>query len=465
MTITARKIFWGTMGVCAALVPALLYAHYEGPDVRHTGAPGDVTNSCATSQCHTAKEAGGPVNSGGGGVAANFSSGSTYIPGGSPITITVTVSDPTNTHYGFQMTARLASNLINGQAGTFTPSGKNQIVLCDDNNLRPTKGCAAANPVEFIEHSFSADSLVTSTPYTFTWTPPATNVGNVHFYVAGNSVNLNDQADSGDHVYTNDYVLAPGAANPPSIVTGGVLNAASFAKGADGFGTAVSPGSLVSIFASNFGTAQADFSTIPFPINLGGVNATVSGTSAPLRDVIPAAGIVNAQIPFATKTGSVNVVLTTSGGSSAAQVVTIVAQAPGLFTIPPGVGNAILVNLTDGTVAGPANANIGLKTNPIPRGTFAFFYATGLGVMTPPVIDGDGGSDGLTHTAVFPLVTIGGVTTQVLFAGQAPGFPGVYQVNIQVPANAPTGNNIDLRIFSQDGTQMSPPNVATISVR
>jgi uncharacterized protein (TIGR03437 family) len=474
MKIAGQRIFWGSFGLCVALGPALLYAHYEGPDNRHTGAPGDVAKSCAAAgMCHNAQNGvAGTVNTGGGKVTATFSSGTTYLPGGSPITITVTVTDPVNTHYGFQMTARLASDLANGQAGTFTPIGKNQIVICDDNNLRPSKGCASTGfPVEFIEHFFQQDPLVTTTPYTFTWTPPTTNVGDVHFYVAGNAVNLNNQADTGDHVYNADYVLTPAANNPPTIVTGGVLNAASFAKGADGLGTPVAPGSLVSIFATNFGSTQQSFSTIPFPLNLAGVSATVSSVSAPLRDVVPGAGLINAQIPFATKTGSSNVILSTSGGASPAQAVTIVAQAPGLFTIPPGLGNAILVNLTDdpkgtiGNVAGPSSANIGLKTSPIKRGNFAFFYATGLGVMTPPVPDGDGGSDGKEHDAVMPQVTIGGMPALVLFAGQAPGFPGVYQVNIQIPQSAPTGDNIDMRIISADGSQKSPAGVATISVQ
>jgi uncharacterized protein (TIGR03437 family) len=50
-------------------------------------------------------------------VIATFSSGSFYTPGGAPITITVSVADPKNIHYGFQMTARLESDLANGQAG------------------------------------------------------------------------------------------------------------------------------------------------------------------------------------------------------------------------------------------------------------------------------------------------------------------------------------------------------------
>jgi uncharacterized protein (TIGR03437 family) len=260
----------------------------------------------------------------------------------------------------------------------------------------------------------------------------------------------------------------------PSVVPGGVLNAASFAKNANGQGTPVSPGSLVSIFGTGLGTSQADADSVPFSTSLGGVSVTFNGVAAPLRDVIPAASLVNAQIPFEVlaaglTSGTVNVVVTVGTVKTAPQAVSIVPQAPGLFTIPPGVGNAILVNLSagpgQGTVAGPANANLGLPTSPIPRGSFAFFYATGLGPMVPAVPDGDGGSDGLVHNAVLPQGTSGGIQAQVLFAGQAPGFPGVYQVNIQVPQNAPTGNGVPMQIISVDGTQVSPAGVATISVQ
>jgi uncharacterized protein (TIGR03437 family) len=405
-------------------------------------------------------------------VLATFSSGSTYTPGGSPITITVTASDAVNTHFGFQMTARLASNAAQGQAGTFNPgSNPNIIVLCDNNNLRPPNGCAPADPVEFIEHYFPnsyTDVYTTSQSYTFTWTPPAANVGNVNFYVAGNVVNYDGEADAPDHVYTASYVLTPAStATPPTIVNGGVLNAASFAKNSSGLGSPVAPGSLVSIFASNFATSQSDATGAPFLDSLGGVSVSFNNVAAPIRDVIPAAGLINVQVPFETKTGSANVIVTSNNAASTPQAVTMVAQAPGIFTIPPGVGNAVLVNLTDYSIAGPTNANIGLTTHPIPRGAFAYFYATGLGAMTPSVPDGSGTCPAASGacSAAMPAVLIGGVSAQVFFAGQAPGFPGVYQVNIQIPQNAPTGDGISVQIESADGTVTSAANIATISVQ
>jgi uncharacterized protein (TIGR03437 family) len=50
------------------------------------------------------------------------------------------------------------------------------------------------------------------------------------------------------------------------------------------------------------------------------------------------------------------------------------------------------------------------------------------------------------------------------FAGQAPYYPGVYQVNIVIPSDAPTGNAISLQIQTADGSATSTP-LATIAIR
>src|SRR5271168_4014266 len=110
-----------------------------------------------------------------------------------------------------------------------------------------------------------------------------------------------------------------------SIVPGGILNAASFDK----TGTGVAPGSLVTIFGTGLGATQADADTVPFSTVLGGVRVTVNGVNATLRDVIPAAGIVNAQIPFevlqaAGQTSGMVDVAVAFGGNLATQSVKIV---------------------------------------------------------------------------------------------------------------------------------------------
>src|SRR5262249_13965878 len=156
----------------------------------------------------------------------------------------------------------------------------------------------------------------------------------------------------------------------------------------------------------------------------------------------------NAQLPAnvlqGQASGSVPVVITVNGVSSAAQPIPVVPSAPGLFTIPSGSGNAVLVFVDPADkvakIAAPtsASASIGQPTAPFPRGQSGFFYATGLGPMTPPVLDGNGGLEApvVAHVAnSTPTVLIGSLSVHPDFAGQAPGYPGVNQINITIPSN------------------------------
>jgi len=264
------------------------------------------------------------------------------------------------------------------------------------------------------------------------------------------------------------------------VASGGVANSASFAADSNGNALPVAPGSLVSIFGAFAGANPAAASGTPFPATLGGVNVTFNGYPAPLTLVVPGGPypFINAQIPYevlqANQTSAlVNVVVTVNGIPSAPQQLTVVPAAPGIFTIPPtGQGTAVLVFVDPADqvakIAAPtaSSGSIGYPTAPVPRGQAAFFYATGLGALSPPMTDGTGGTGSpfVSHLASNqPFVTVGGIQAEVDYAGQAPGFPGVNQINIVIPPNAPTGNNIPLQIQTTDGSVVS--NSANISVR
>src|SRR6185369_12343882 len=96
----------------------------------------------------------------------------------------------------------------------------------------------------------------TSASFEFDWTPPATDVGTVNIYIAANAANGNNQDDSGDHIYTASYTLAPAAAgSAPSISA--VVNGASFAPG-------VVPGSWVSIQGQNLSSSTRSWGSSDF---------------------------------------------------------------------------------------------------------------------------------------------------------------------------------------------------------
>ena len=69
-------------------------------------------------------------------------------------------------------------------------------------------------------------------------------------------------------------------------------------------------------------------------------------------------------------------------------------------------------------------------------------------------------SNPLSTTQTPPAVTIGGMAATVNFSGLAAGFAGLYQVNVLVPASAPSGNAVPVVLSSGNLTS----NTVTIAV-
>jgi uncharacterized protein (TIGR03437 family) len=263
--------------------------------------------------------------------------------------------------------------------------------------------------------------------------------------------------------FTFNINLVPAAV--PAIASGGVVNAASFATGSGGVAAPVAPGSLVSIFGTNLGAAAVSANTVPLPATLGGVLVTFNAIPAPL--VFVTATQINAQVPFELLTAGVasvtaNVVVTVNGVSSNPATVQIVANAPGIFSVPAGVGNAVLLSATDGTLAAPAAVSTvcGCAAGPINPGGTAILYVTGLGPVAPTIADGFGDLAQIHTADTIPVVVIGGIQAQVLFAGQAPQYPGVDQINVVIPSSVPAGDSVPIQVQSGGITSTATVTVA-----
>src|ERR1700726_3572520 len=102
------------LAVLAGVLPSGVFGHSYGPPPGVTAAPGDNPKACT--QCHT----GNVLNGGTGSVSILLQSGLFYIPGVKQ-RVAVHVADPNQKRWGFQLTARLNSDLEKGQAGDFTP--------------------------------------------------------------------------------------------------------------------------------------------------------------------------------------------------------------------------------------------------------------------------------------------------------------------------------------------------------
>ena len=184
--------------------------------------------------------------------------------------------------------------------------------------------------------------------------------------------------------------FTPPPPSGPTILPNGIVNASSS-------GAALAPGAIAAIYTSALDTQPATFNTPTLPPSLSGVTVTFGNIPAPMVSVSPGGAnpFVSAQVPFEVPLGKTAVMVSVNNASSAAVNANIVASAPAIYTIPPtGSGNAILVYVdpatNQATIAAPVGAQLGYPVAPITRGTQAFFYVNGLGVMTPGVIDGSG---------------------------------------------------------------------------
>jgi uncharacterized protein (TIGR03437 family) len=268
-------------------------------------------------------------------------------------------------------------------------------------------------------------------------------------------------------------LLACGAAawsqTTPSIAAGGVLNGASFDK----TGQPVAPGSLISIFGTNLSAATLSADSIPLSTQLSGVTVTFNGVSAPLKDVVHGSGggdQINAQVPWELQstipqgggTANAQVVVTLNGVHSAPATASIGTAAPGIFTFPGGIGQAVAYGNLDAAIAAPTNAGLPFASHPAKIGDPAtlVILATGLGPVSSTPADGGIPPTGtLARTTVTPTVLVGNVPAQVVFSGLSQ-YVGVYQLNIIIASGTPTGNAVPLQIQMNGVTSRADVTIA-----
>jgi uncharacterized protein (TIGR03437 family) len=217
------------------------------------------------------------------------------------------------------------------------------------------------------------------------------------------------------------------AGTQKSVAVYGLLSPGSAAiavsNAASGSATAAAPGSIVSIYGSGLAVSTATATSFPIPSALGGAAVTVDGIAAPLLYASPTQ--INAQIPFEALSGTASIGVAVNGASAGTASIPIQPSAPGLFMQQ---GAAAVVN---------QNGLINSQSQPAAAGSVIAAYLTGLGAVNPPGVTGAAAAASpLSMVNGTVTATIGGVSATVRFAGLAPGFAGLYQVNIVVPQMA-----------------------------
>jgi uncharacterized protein (TIGR03437 family) len=413
------------------------FAHRYGPPPRVTGAPGDNSRACTL--CHT----GSAPNSFAGSVSILLQSGAVYIPGVKQ-RIMVRVEDPDQQRWGFEFSARLNSDLQNGQAGDLNPVDNLTQVICEDSGAKP---CGTG--VSFIEHTNAGTRNGTKpgATFQFDWTPPATDVGPITFYVAGNAAN-GDGSSNGDHIYTSSVQINSVAASAPAVTSGGIVSAATGAAGP------VAANSWITIYGSHLGVTTrswtaGDFNSGAFPTSLDGVSVVLTAFGAPRLAYI---GYVsptqlNVLLPSDTNSTTVQVQVKNPAGITPQTALTVQTNAPQMLTLD---GKHVLSAHADGSTASPAS--------PAAPGETITVYATGCGATAPALTPGQVPTQA-NSLVTAPQITIGGTAAKVISATVVAGAGGVYQINLQVPADATTG---DLSVVAQLGTASSAPVLLSV---
>ncbi|MBZ5725924.1 MAG: hypothetical protein LAP87_13110 [Acidobacteriia bacterium] len=198
--------------------------------------------------------------------------------------------------------------------------------------------------------------------------------------------------------------MSAGSAVP---VAQAVVNGASFAAG-------IAAGALETVFGVNLAGGQTAHASYPWPARLAGVRVLLNGAALPVLDVTD--GQINFYVPADAPLGTGTLAVETPSGTQAATAVEVKSVQPGIFA------GAVL----------HAGTAVSAVTTPVRAGDYIEIYCTGLGPTKP-------GANGLQLTAIAPTVFIGAVPMQPVFSGLAPGFVGLYQVNVQVPAGLAPG--------------------------
>ncbi len=221
---------------------------------------------------------------------------------------------------------------------------------------------------------------------------------------------------------------------------------ASPINGANFQTTTLAPNTIASIFAQGgaFADSEGVFSSLPLPKVLADTEVLLNEKAVPLFFVGP--GQINFFVPGDVATNGqleLLVVRKSNGQVIASGSVQMDTGSPGLFTATStGQGQVAAIN-QDGTVNTPAN--------PIARGQVISLFGTGLGRVSNAPTDGDPAPTSPLAEGTRPDVSFNLLANvkpeDISFSGLAPGFVGLWQINVKIPDTVPPGAAVPVLVF------------------
>ncbi len=200
-------------------------------------------------------------------------------------------------------------------------------------------------------------------------------------------------------------------------------------------------GSAASIWGTFPGVPTTAAAGVPLPYMLHGISVFVDGIRAPLYFV--SASQINIQVPWEVVDRAATISVT-NGVWNLTLGNSVLSSWPGLFSL----------------VLHSADYSLVTSNNPAVGGEVVLLYATGLGPVSNTPVDGTPAPDApLAVTTNPPEVSIGGEAASVLWSGLAPGFVGLYQINVQVPTGVHGASNV---VVTLEGAQS---NTISITVK
>jgi uncharacterized protein (TIGR03437 family) len=299
---------------------------------------------------------------------------------------------------------------------------------------------------------------------------------------SGNTATVNDSAPTADaynlttvEVLGAPIVLTPqfsvsmtGTAKPKSIAAvSGAVGSQSTAPTlsslpSDVAGEACSPGGLVTLKGSGFTDQAAQQSTsYPLPTQLAGIRVTVNGQAMPL--LFASSSQINLQCPALPEGSALQIAIVGASGSSAQISSTMQAVTPDLFTM---VGTTQGIVQIGGTNELAMQTTEGIPSRPVRPGESLTIYASGLGETQDPVLVGSPAPldrPVLARNSV--SVSLGNAEVATGVASLVPGTVGVWQIDVQVPVDAPAGPAVPVgvRVTLPDGRVVGS-NSVTVAI-